>query len=163
MKATAIKVRYASLKSVKRFFGTKESAINFPADFDKSNADEVLFLKAIKAALNTTPNKNGERLVKPIFSFGRLLLKISKNADNFALSQCTIYITEYDYNDEKRVQVVIAPPMGNDEFDDEDIDDLSWLGQKPAVSEEDDDDTDEDEDEDDEDAEEAPKAKSRKK
>lgn len=159
MKATAIKVRYASLKSVKRFFGTKESAINFPADFDKSNADEVLFLKAIKAALNTTPNKNGERLVKPIFSFGRLLLKISKNADNFALSQCTIYITEYDYNDEKRVQVVIAPPMGNDEFDDEDIDDLSWLGQKPAVS--DDEADDEDDDDNDDDNDEAPKSKSK--
>lgn len=159
MKATAIKVRYASLKSVKRFFGTKESAINFPADFDKSNADEVLFLKAIKAALNTTPNKNGERLVKPIFSFGRLLLKISKNADNFAISQCTIYITEYDYNDEKRVQVVIAPPMGNDEFDDEDIDDLSWLGQKPAVSDDNDDDEDNTDNDDDDD--EAPKSKSK--
>lgn len=154
MKSTAISIRYASLKAVKRFFGTKETAIQFPTDFDRTNADEKLFVNAIRALANAEPNSKGERIVKPIFSFGRVLIKMSKNADNFAIAQCTVYITEYDYNEEKRVQIVIAPPMDN-EF--EDSDDLDFLGAKPASKSDVEDDT-EDED-DDEDADEAPKSK----
>lgn len=152
MKTTAISIRYASLKAVKRFLDTKETVIQFPSDFDLTNADDKLFINAVRKLANSEPNKNGERIVKPIFSFGRCIIKMSKNADNFAIAQCTVYITEYDYNDEKRVQIVIAPPMAN-EFDDSD--DLSFLGAKPAASnddDEDDDDADEDttDDEDDE-------------
>lgn len=92
---------------------------------------------------------------------------MSKNADNFALSQCTIYITEYEYSlggdkVEKRVQVVIAPPMDNSELDDIDIDDDSWLGTIPQTTTDEDEDAFADDDED-EDEEPAPKAKSRKK
>ena len=162
MQTTAIKVKYASLKSVKRFFGTKESAIQFPTDFNLKDADEKLFVNAVRSLANTEPNSKGERIVKPIFSFGRLLLKMSKNADNFAIAQCTLYITEYEYNDEKRVQVVIAPPMDN-EF--EDSDDLDFLGTKPASkSDDEDDDIDDDTDDDDDDSDddEAPKSKSKK-
>lgn len=143
MKTTAISIRYASLKAVKRFFGTKETAIQFPSDFDLTNADEKLFINAVRQCANSEPNKNGERIVKPIFSFGRCIIKMSKNADNFAIAQCTVYITEYDYNDEKRVQIVIAPPMDN-EFDDSD--DLSFLGAKPASKSDADDDNDDDDD-----------------
>lgn len=164
MQTTAIKVKYASLKSVKKFFGTKESAIQFPTDFNLKDADEKLFVNAIRALSNAEPNSKGERIVKPIFSFGRVLIKMSKNADNFAIAQCTVYITEYEYNDEKRVQIVIAPPMDN-EF--EDSDDMSFLGEKPQVSDDDIDDEDGDDNDSDEDEDEdetpAPKAKSRKK
>lgn len=162
MKTTAIKVKYASLKSVKKFFGTKETAIQFPTDFDLSNADEKLFVNAVRSLSNTEPNSKGERIVKPIFSFGRVLLKMSKNADNFALAQCTLYITEYEYNDEKRVQVVIAPPMDN-EFEDDD--DLSFIGAKPSSKSDDIDDDDEDDnfdDDDDDDDEKSSKSKSKK-
>lgn len=163
MKTTAIKVKYASLKSVKKFFGTKETAIQFPTDFDLSNADEKLFVNAVRSLSNTEPNSKGERIVKPIFSFGRVLLKMSKNADNFALAQCTLYITEYEYNDEKRVQIVIAPPMDN-EF--EDSDDLDFLGAKPVSKDDTGDDEDDEDDEDadsDEDEDEEPKSKSKSK
>jgi len=158
MKTTAISVKYASLKSVKKFFGTKETAIQFPSDFDLKNADEKLFVNAVRALANAEPNSKGERIVKPIFSFGRVLIKMSKNADNFALAQCTLYITEYEYNDEKRVQVVIAPPMDN-EFDDDD--DLSFIGAKPS-SKSDDEDDDIDDTDDDIDDDDAPKSKSKK-
>lgn len=166
MKTIAIKVKYASLKSVKKFFGTKETAIQFPTDFDLSNADEKLFVNAVRSLSNTEPNSKGERIVKPIFSFGRVLLKMSKNADNFALAQCTLYITEYEYNDEKRVQIVVAPPMDN-EFDDDD--DLSFIGAKPSSKSDDDDfdddtdDDDDDDDNDDDDDDDAPKSKSKSK
>lgn len=165
MKSTAISVRYATIKAVKHFFSTKETAIQFPSDFDLSNADEKLFINAVRALVNAEPNSKGERIVKPIFSFGRVLLKMSKNADNFALAQCTLYITEYEYGDEKRVQIVIAPPMDN-EFDDDD--DLSFIGAKPSSKSDDDgfdDDTDDDDDDDDNDDEnddDAPKSKSKK-
>ena len=156
MKTTAISIRYASLKAVKRFFGTKETAIQFPSDFDLTNADEKLFINAVRELANSEPNKNGERIVKPIFSFGRCIIKMSKNADNFAIAQCTVYITEYDYNDEKRVQIVIAPPMDN-EFDDSD--DLSFLGAKPQTADDDEDDENDDTADDDEDDEPAPAPK----
>lgn len=163
MKTTAISVRYASLKAVKRFFATKETAFQFPSDFDLSNADEKLFVNAVRSLANAEPNSKGERIVKPIFSFGRVLIKMSKNADNFAIAQCTVYITEYDYNDEKRVQIVIAPPMDN-EF--EDSDDLDFLGAKPVSKDDtgdDEDDEDEDDADSDEDEDEEPKSKSKSK
>ena len=166
MKATAIETRYASMKSVKKFFGTKETAIQFPADFDLTNSDEKLFVQACRKLQNAEPNKNGERIVKPIFSFGRVLVKMSKNADNFALAQCTIYLTEYEYGDEKRVQVVIAPPSDNSEFDDIDVDDLSFIGSKPQIADDDEDDENDDTADDDEDDDEpapAPKKKGGKK
>lgn len=165
MKATAIETRYATIKAVKRFFGTKETAIQFPADLDLSNADEKLFAQACRKLQNTEPNSKGERIIKPIFSFGRCLIKMSKNADNFALAQCTIYLTEYDYGEEKRVQVVIAPPSDNSELDDIEVDDLSFLGTKPQIADDDEDEAFADDEETDEDEEEdpAPKAKSRKK
>lgn len=136
IKTKAIEVRYATLKAVQNFFGTKATAVSFPTEFDKTDADQALFLKALKALQGIAPNKNGERQIKPIFSFGRFLIKMSKNAENFALSQCTIYITEYPYDlgggkTENRVQVVVAPPMDNSDINDIDIDDDSWLGTVP--------------------------------
>lgn len=165
MKATAIEIRYATIKAVKRFFGTKETAIQFPADLDLSNDDEKLFAQACRKLQNTEPNSKGERIIKPIFSFGRCLIKMSKNADNFALAQCTIYLAEYPYGEEKRVQVVIAPPSDNSELDDIEVDDLSFLGTKPQIADDDEDEAFADDEETDEDEEEEPasKAKSRKK
>ena len=164
MKTTAIETRYASMKSVKKFFGTQKTAILFPADFDLTNADEKLFAQACRKLQSISPNKNGERIAKPIFSFGRVLIKMSKNADNFALAQCTIYLTEYEYGDEKRVQAVIAPPSDNSEFDDIDVDDLSFIGSKPQIADDADNDDDEDADvDDDDDDDDAPKTKGGKK
>lgn len=148
MQTSAIKTKYASVKAVLRFFGTRENAIMFPSAFDKSNADEKLFLQAAKAVIAKEPNENGERIVKPEFSFGKVLVKMSKNAGKFALAQCTIYITEYVYKPtgEKRCQIVIAPPSDNSEFEDIDIDNDDWLGTKPASAPAADDTDDEDDD-----------------
>lgn len=152
MKTQELSIRYASLKSVKKFFGTKGTAIMFPSDFDLKDADEQKFLKACRNCQNAEPNKRGERIVKPTFSFGRVLIKMSKNAPDYALAQCCIYLTEYDYDlggdkTEKRVQVVIAPPV--DDEDDEEITDLDFLGAKPQSADDDDDadDTDDDDNE----------------
>lgn len=156
MKATAISIRYASLKAVQKFFGTKASMTAFPTDFDLTNADDAKFLRRVKNLPNIVPNaKTGERVDKPTFSFGRVLLKMSKNAINYSFAECTIYIKEYDYDlgggkSEKRVQIVIAPPATADEDDtDEDINDLndlSWLGAKPQIADTDDDADDDDDD-----------------
>lgn len=167
IKTKEITVRYATLKAVKTFFGTRSNVISFPTEIDHKDPDNVLFLKALKALQIISPNKNGERLLKPIFSFGRVLLKMSKNADRFALSQCTIYITEYAYNlgdkTENRVQVVIAPPMDNSELDEIDIEDDSWIGLVPQSATEDEEDAFSDEESEDEESEdEEPATKSKK-
>lgn len=153
MKTTAISIRYASLKAVQKFFGTKASMIAFPTDFDVTNEDEAKFLRRVKNLPNIVPNaKTGERVDKPTFTFGRVLLKMSKNAINYSFAESTIYIKEYDYDlgggkSEKRVQIVIAPPTTADEDDtDEDINDLSWLGAKPQIADTDDDTDDDDDD-----------------
>ena len=156
MKTTAISIRYASLKAVQKFFGTKALMIAFPTEFDTTNEDEAKFLRRVKNLPNIVPNpKTGERVDKPTFTFGRVLLKMSKNAINYSFAEDTIYIKEYDYDlgggkSEKRVQIVIAPPTTADEDDtDEDINDLSWLGAKPQIADTDDDadDTDDDDNE----------------
>ena len=147
MKTQELSIKYASLKAVKRFFGIKSNAIQFPTDFDVKNADEQTFLKAVRKVQNAEPNSRGERIVKPTFSFGRVLVKMSKNAPDFALAQCCIYLTDYDYDlgdgkTEKRAQIVIAPPVEDE--DDEEIIDLSFLGEKPQSASDDDDDDDDD-------------------
>jgi hypothetical protein len=145
MKTTAISIRYATLKAVQKFFGTKASMIAFPTEFDTTDEDEAKFLRRVKNLPNIVPTQKGERIDKPTFTFGRVLLKMSKNAINYSFAECTIYIKEYDYDlgggkSEKRVQIVIAPPATADEDDtDEDINDLSWLGAKPQIADDDDD------------------------
>jgi hypothetical protein len=152
MKTTAISIRYATLKAVKKFFGTNASMIAFPTEFDTTDEDEAKFLRRVKNLPNIVPTQKGERIDKPTFTFGRVLLKMSKNAINYSFAECTIYIKEYDYDlgggkSEKRVQIVIAPPATADEDDtDEDINDLSWLGAKPQIADDDDDDTDDTDD-----------------
>ena len=157
MKTTAISIRYATLKAVQKFFGTKALMIPFPTEFDTTDDDEAKFLRRVKNLPNIVPTQKGERIDKPTFTFGRVLLKMSKNAINYSFAECTIYIKEYDYDlgggkSEKRVQIVIAPPATADEDDtDEDINDLndlSWLGAKPQIA-----DTDDDADDNDDDAE----------
>lgn len=154
MKTTAISIRYASLKAVQKFFGTKASMFAFPTDFDTTNSDEVKFLAAVKAIQSTTPSKNGERIVKPTLSFGKVLIKASKNSVDYSFAECVIYVKEYDYDlgggkTEKRVQIVIAPPANADEDVDIDVNDLSWLGQKPQIADTNDDDDDTDDTDDD--------------
>lgn len=153
MKTTAISIRYASLKAVQKFFNTKATMIAFPTEFDITDEDEAKFLRRVKNLPNIVPNpKTGERVDKPTFTFGRVLLKMSKNAINYSFAESTVFIKEYDYDlgggkSEKRVQVVIAPPTTADEDDtDEDIKDLSWLGTKPQIANTADDTDDEDDD-----------------
>lgn len=158
---------------VQKFLGIKGSQaafadIKFRKDDDGNYTDDaVLLRKTLKYLLNATPNpNNGERIAKPIFEFGRVLIKMSKNTVKYALSECDVYVSNYTYEatNEKRVQILIAPPANNDEFMDEDIDDFDdIINTKPSGALADDiaDDTD---DEDDNDVEETPASKkSRKK
>lgn len=171
IKSTALDIRYATLKAVKNFFGTKATAIQFPSidAFDLSDPDQQKFLKTVKKLPFETPSqKSGERKLKPVFSFGRCLVSMSKNAPDYALAQCSIYLTEYPYDlgdgkIEKRAQIIIAPPVENE--DEDDLTDLSFLGTKPQIADDDEDEAFADDEETDEDEKEepAPKAKSRKK
>ena len=174
MNTSTVSIKYAKMKAVQRFFGTHATAIQMPSSKElKAAGDDGKLFSLVLLKFLAEGEVGKEFVSKPTFSFGRCIIKFSKNAAKFALNQLVIYLTEYTYEatGEKRVQIVIAPPTTNDEFDEfaDDLDNLDDLmGQTPAAAVADDNDED-DADEDDEDAEEeeeeeeAPKAKSRKK
>ena len=133
-------------KKVNKFLGSKNNQMSFTEiKFNGDDSDIKLFKQAVIALTNTKPDKRGERTVKPIFSFGRILMKMSKNAEKFSLGECDIWIAQYHYDgtDEDRVQVVIAAPISNADFDDIDVSEFDELvNAKPssAISTDDDDD-----------------------
>ena len=154
MKATTVEIKYASLKAVQKFFGTKKTSFHMPTAMDLKAAGSdgrLLSLALLKFLSEGEVGK--EFITKPIFSFGRVLIKFSKNAAKFALNQLVCYLMEYTYGEteEKRVQLVVAPPTNNDELE-EFVDELGNLdelmGQTPAAAAKaaaDDDDTDDEE------------------
>ena len=137
------------MQSVLKFFGTKSTVFQFPS-FDKDDlkdADIQRFLKVCRNSTDIAPNKFGVRSTKVNFTFGRVIVEFSKNSGLFALTQCVIYVANYKYElgdgkEEVRVKLVIAPPVEDE--DDEEIIDLSFLGEKPQSASDDDDDDDDD-------------------
>lgn len=99
MKTQQVEIAYATLKAVQNFFGTKKANyLKFPteSDIDYENSDDLLFLNTVAALPDAPVNKRKEHVLKPSFTFGRLIVKMSeKAATTCAIADCDMLIQTY--------------------------------------------------------------------